>query len=128
MNKKKMRSIALGASAFACVASIAMGTVNLHTADAAVTEQTVYTDDLNTAALSDVWTAKDAGIVSEYSSLRIQPTEYSWPAHILCQAYKLDGDCKLELKTQRLPSDGEAWYALSFGAPNATTSIFGKAE
>lgn len=128
MNKKKMRAIALGVSAFACVASIAMGTVNLHTADAAVTEQTVYTDDFNTAALSDVWTAKDAGIVSEYSSLRIQPTEYSWPAHILCQAYKLDGDCKLELKTQRLPSDGEAWYALSFGAPNATTSIFEKAS
>ena len=128
MNKKKIRSIALGITAITCVASMAIGAVNLHTAKAAVTEQTVYADDFNTAVLSDMWTAKDAGVVSEYSSLRVQPTEYSWPAHILCQAYKLDGDCKLELKTQRLPSDGEAWYALSFGSPNTTTSIFEKAS
>ncbi len=128
MRKKKIRSIVLGISAIACAVTMSIGAINLHTADAAVTEQTVYADDFNTAALSDVWTATDANIVSEYSSLRIQPTEYSWPAHILCQAYKLEGDCRLEVKTQRLPSDGEAWYALSFGSPNATTSIFEKAS
>lgn len=128
MNKKKMKNIVLGVSAFVCAASIALGTLNLHTANAAVTESTVYADDFNTAALSDVWTATDADVVSAYSSLRIQPKEYSWPAHILCQAYKLDGDCRLELKTQRLPSDGEAWFGLSFGSPSATMSIFEKAS
>ena len=128
MNKKKIRAIVLGVCAVSCAASIAMGTVKLQTVKAAVTEQIVYADDFNTAALSSVWTATDASVVSEYSSLRIQPVEFSWPAHILCQAYKMEGDCRLELKTQRLPSDGEAWYALSFGAPNATTSIFEKAS
>ncbi len=128
MNKKKIHSIALGVSALACVAAMSIGAVNLRTAEAAVTEQSVYADDFNTAALSDVWTATDASVKSEYSSLRIQPTEFSWPAHILCQAYKLDGSCRVELKTQRLPSDGEAWYALSFGSPSAVTSIFEKAS
>ena len=128
MSKKKIRSIVLGVTAFACVAATSIGAANLRTAEAAVTEQTVYVDDFNTVALSDVWTASDASVVSDYSSLRIQPVEYSWPAHILCQAYKLDGDCRLELKTQRLPSDGEAWFGLSFGAPNALTSIFEKAS
>ncbi len=128
MNKKKIRSIVLGVSAIACALTMSIGAVNLRTAKAAVAEQTVYTDDFNSADLNDVWTATDANIVSEYSSMRVQPTEYSWPAHILCQAYRLSGDCRLEVKTQRLPSDGEAWYALSFGSPSATTSIFEKAS
>ena len=128
MNKKKIHSIALGVSALACVSAMSIGAANLQTAEAAVTEQTVYTDDFNTAALSDVWTATDASVISQYSSLRVQPVEFSWPAHILCQAYKLTGNCRLELKTQRLPSAGEAWYALSFGSPNTATSIFEKAS
>ncbi len=127
MNKKKLRSTLLGASALACVAAVAMGTANLHTAEAAVTSEKVYTDSFNAAQLSDDWIVDDADIVANYSSLRIQPTEYAWPGHIVCRGYKLEGDCRLEMKTQRIPTKNESWFALSFGTASAT-SIFEKAS
>ena len=127
MNKKKIRSIVLGVSALACVASMAIGTLNLHTADAAVTREEVYTDSFNTAQLNENWIANDADIISDYSSLRVQPSEYSWSSHLVCRGYKLEGDCRLEMKTQRLPTENESWFALSFGSPVAT-SIFEKAS
>ncbi len=127
MSKKKIRSIALGVSAIACVASIGIGTLKLHTADAAVTSEGLYTDSFNAEKLSENWIVDDANIVADYASLRIQPTEYAWPAHILCRGYKLEGDCRLEIKTQRIPTKNESWFALSFGSPVAT-SIFEKAS
>ena len=127
MNKKKIRSLLLGASAFACVAAVAMGMANLHTAEAAVTSEKVYTDSFNAAQLGENWIVDEAEILADYASLRVQPTEYAWPGHIVCRGYKLEGDCRLEMKTQRIPSENESWFALSFGSPVAT-SIFEKAS
>ena len=127
MNKKKIRSIIVGVSALACVASMAIGTLNLHTANAAVMSEGVYADSFNAAQLSESWIVDDAQIVADYASLRIQPTEYAWPGHIVCRAYKLEGDCRLEMKTQRIPTQNESWFALSFGS-SAATNIFEKAS
>lgn len=127
MNKKKTRSIILGVSAFACVASMAIGTLNLHTADAAVMREGVYTDSFNATQLSDNWIVDDANIIADYASLRIQPTEYAWPGHIVCRGYKMEGNCRLEMQTQRIPTQNESWFALSFGS-TAATNIFEKAS
>ena len=125
--KKKMYIAAFGVLTTVCASSLWMGVSSLSTASAAVTEQLVYSDDFNAETLSDNWTATDAAISSEYCSLRVQPSEYAWPGHILCQGYKMDGDCRLEIKMQELPADNASWVALSFGAPS-TISIFEKSS
>ena len=127
MNKKKIRSIVLGVSVFACVASMTIGTLNLHTADAAVMSESVYTDSFNATQLSDKWIVDDANIIADYASLRIQPTEYAWPGHIVCRGYKMEGNCRLEMQTQRIPTQNESWFALSFGS-SVATNIFEKAS
>lgn len=125
--KKRRYTAVLGILATVCASSILVGVNGWHTAKAAVIEQTVYSDNFNTETLSDHWTATDAAISSEYFSLRVQPSEYAWPGHILCQGYKMEGNCRLEMKTQELPADNASWFAFSFGAPS-TISIFEKAS
>ncbi len=125
--KKKIYNAVLGLLASVFASSILLGVNSLHTADAAVMEQTVYSDDFNAETLSDNWTVNNAKISSDYASLRVQPTESSWPAHILCQGYKLEGDCRLEMQVQELPTANPSWFALSFGSPS-TISIFEKAS
>ena len=125
--KKKIYTAVVGALAIACASSAWMGVSGWYTADAAVTDQPVYSDNFNAQALSDNWTATNASIAADYSSLRVQPTEYAWPGHILCQGYKLDGDCRLVMKVQELPIPNASWFALSFGVPS-TVSIFEKAS
>ena len=125
--KKRIYTAVIGALAIACASSAWMGVNGLHTADAAVTDQPVYSDNFNTTALSNNWTATGATIAADYSSLRVQPTEYAWPGHILCQGYKLDGDCRLVMAVQELPIPNASWFALSFGVPS-TVSIFEKAS
>ena len=125
--KKIIYTAVLGMLATVCASSALAGMNNQHTADAAVVTQPVYSDDFNAKSLSDNWTAKEAKISSEYSSLRVQPSEYAWPGHILCQGYKLDGDCRLEMTVQELPTDNSSWFAMSFGVPS-TVSIFEKAS
>lgn len=118
------RAICISALALLCGVSAAVGALNLHTATAAVSEVSVYEDNFNAAALDENWSVSDARIVSDYSSLRVQPTEYGWTAHILCQGYKLDGSCRLEVQTQQLSqTNASYWFALSFGSPT-TSSIF----
>ena len=125
--KKRIYNAVLGLLASVFASSILLGVNSLHTADAAVMEQTVYSDDFNAETLSDNWTVNNAKISSDYASLRVQPTESSWPAHILCQGYKLEGDCRLEMQVQELPTANPSWFALSFGSPS-TISIFEKAS
>lgn len=127
MNKKKIRSIFLGVFALIFSVIMAIRTLNLPTANAAVTSESVYADSFNATKLSEKWIVDEASIIADYASLRIQPTEYAWPGHVVCRGYKLEGDCRLEMKTQRLPSENESWFALSFGSPVAT-AIFEKAS
>ncbi|MBO5737693.1 MAG: hypothetical protein J6S04_07765 [Clostridia bacterium] len=125
--KKKIYTAAVATLAIACASSLWMGVNGLLTADAAVKEQPVYSDNFNAQSLSENWTATNANIAADYSSLRVQPTEYAWPGHILCQGYKLDGDCRLVMRVQELPVPNASWFALSFGVPS-TVSIFEKAS
>lgn len=124
---KKMYIAVLGVLTTACASLLWTNVGSLNTASAAVTEQLVYSDNFNAETISDNWAATDATILSEYCSLRVQPSEYAWPGHILCQGYKMDGDCRLEIKLQELPADNASWVALSFGAPS-TISIFEKSS
>ncbi len=124
---KKIYTALLGVLATACAASAFAGVGGVRTAKAAVSSLSVYADNFNAETLSGDWTATNAQIKSEYSSLRVQPTESSWPAHILCAGYKLEGDCRLEAKVQELPSDNPSWFALSFGSAS-TIAIFEKAS
>lgn len=121
------RAILISALALLCGVTTTVGAMNLHTATAAVSEVSVCEDNFNAAALDENWIVSDASIVSDYASLRVQPTEYGWTAHIICQGYKLDGSCRLEMQTQQLSDDNSGWFALSFGAPT-TSSIFEKAS
>lgn len=124
---KKIYTALLGVLGVACAASAFAGVGGVKTASAAVSTQSVYADDFNAEALSGDWTATNAQVKSEYSSLRVQPTEYSWPAHILCSGYKLERDCRLEVKLQELPTENASWFSLSFGSPS-TITIFEKAS
>ncbi|MBE7080615.1 MAG: hypothetical protein E7371_05190 [Clostridiales bacterium] len=125
--KKRIYTVALGLLASACASSALLGLNGLSTAKAAVSEVPVYSDDFNAVTLSDNWTATGAKLSSEYASLRVQPNEYAWPGHILCQGYTLKGSCRLEMTVQELPAENTSWFALSFGSPSSI-SIFEKAS
>lgn len=125
--KKKIYTVALGLLATVCASSALLGINGLYTAKASVSELPVYSDDFNAATLSDNWTSAGAKLSSEYASLRVQPNEYAWPGHILCQGYKLEDSCRLEMTVQELPAENTSWFALSFGSPS-TISIFEKAS
>ena len=124
---KKICTALLGVLVTACVATAFAGVNSVQTAKAAVSSQSVYADDFNAEALSDSWIATNAEISSKYSSLRVQPDQYAWPGHILCQGYKLEGNCRLEMQVQELPAENTSWFALSFGTPS-TIGIFEKAS
>ncbi len=94
-------------------------------ASAEIAEQTVYSDSFNAKSLSDSWSATDADVLSEYSSLRVLPDHYGWGAHIICSGYKLTGSCRLELELEQLPGGDERWFALSFGV-SSVSNIFEK--